>query len=658
MRRWHRTAQAAVIALIGIAHAQSQQSVTVGPNVQVSKALATEPHFEMQIAADPFHAQRLLACSMLFPVDWVKTEVVTYASLDGGRSWRPTLRTRGEARHESWDPTCGYGPGGVAYTFSENIDSNDKSFDRLDRSTDGGITWEAPVRTKHAERNFITVDTTGSAHDGWIYLHGAGSTCVPGAHCLNAGASYFQYSADGGHTFHSQLVPVSDGDYLIGFGPGVVLSDGTYVAPMGEWKSDTPLLRGNTMRVPVNVLGHDGRWANTALKVFRAKFDKPNWPLAVEEFPVADWFLDRGWNRSMMAMLAVDSSKGPFRDRIYMVWPDVGSGRSQILLTYSSDQGKTWSRPRAIDDDRPWADGHAGPDDIQGQVAVNPQGVVGVVWYDRRDHADNLGWTVRFRASFDGGEAFTPSVKVSEFPYLPENSDPMPLDVIARRWKDSNEFAVLGVHAFHFDGGHTAGLAAAADGTFHPLWVGNSTGVPQLWTAPIAVNGMVQKNGSPELAQLVDVSGKVQMYFSHRRLFRSSRIVETDVEVENRSEDTIHGPLKLRLLDLNSELGVPEIVNADNHAKGEGAVFDLTPLLDGGELKPHAITKPKRIRIHMIQLDPLRPFGPMAVFDLADFSSRVLAGSVTGPTADQPGFKAPEGQRPSAGPDQGEMEPD
>ena len=642
MRHWHLIVHAVVIALVGIANGQAQQSVTVGPNVQVSKALGTEPHFEMEIAADPFHAERLLACSMLFPIDWVKSEVVTYASLDGGRSWKPTLRTRGEARHESWDPTCGYGPGGVAYTFSENIDAGNKSFDRIDRSTDGGMTWETPVRTKHAERSFISVDTTGGPRDGWIYLHGAGLACVPGAHCLNAGASYFQYSGDGGRTFTSQLVPVSDGDYLIGYGTGVVLSDGTFVAPMGEWKSDTTLVHGTSMRVPANVLEHDGRWANTALRVFRAKFDKPNWPFAIEVFPVGDWFLDRGWNRSMMAMLAVDGSTGPFRDRIYVVWPDVGSGRSQILLAHSSDQGKTWSRPRVIDDDRPRADGRPGPDDIHGQVAVNPQCVVGVMWYDRRDHPDNLGWTARFRASWDGGETFAPSVKVSELPYLPEKTDPVPLDVIDRRWKQANESAVLGVHAFHFDGGHTAGLAAAADGTFHPLWVGNSTGVPQLWTASIAVNGTAQKNGAPELAPLVDVSGKVQMYFSHRRLLRSSRVVEVDLELENRSEDTIHGPLKLRLLDLNSELGVPEIVNADNSVKGEGAVFDFTPLLDGAELKPHDITKPKRIRIHMAELDPLRPFGPMAVFDLADFTTRVLAGSVTGPTADKPGLKAPE----------------
>jgi hypothetical protein len=631
-----------VITVVAVLSAQgflqAQESITVGPNVQVSKALAREAHFEIEIAADPFHANRLLACSMLFPADYSATEVVTYASLDGGRSWTPTLRTRGEAGHPSWDPACAYGPAGIAYTFSENTDEKSKSFDRLDRSTDGGKTWETPVRTKHAERNFITVDTTGGPHDGWIYLQGAGSISTPGVHSLNARAYYFQYSADGGHTFLSQLVPVADGNYNIGFGPGVVLSDGTYLAPMGEWKNYTQ--PDGTTRVPISVLDHDGRWANTALKVFRAKFDKPNWPLSVEVFNISDWFLDRAWNRSMMTMMAVDASQGPFRDRAYVVWPDVASGRSQILLSYTSDAGKTWSRPRVIDDDRPWTQG-AGPDDIHGQVAVNPQGVVGVMWYDRRDHPDNLGWTVRFRASLDGGETFTPSVKVSEVPYRPEKTEPLPLDVMGGGSGRPNEQTQLGVHSFNFSGGHTAGLAATADGSFHPLWVGNSTGVPQLWTAAVTVAGRPEKNGSMELAKLTDVSGKVKLRFTDRKLFRKDRMVETDVQLENLSEDTFHGLLKMRVLDLNSDLGVPEIINADEGGKGEGAVFDFTSLLEGQELKPHAVTKPKHIKMRMVELDPVRPFGPGAVTSLATFNTKVLAGSVTGPSKDSPTLKPP-----------------
>jgi hypothetical protein len=45
--------------------------------------------------------------------------------------------------------------------FRQNIDKDAKSFDRIDRSSDGGKSWEPAVRYRHAERNFITIDNTG-----------------------------------------------------------------------------------------------------------------------------------------------------------------------------------------------------------------------------------------------------------------------------------------------------------------------------------------------------------------------------------------------------------------------------------------------------------------------------------------------------------------
>jgi hypothetical protein len=47
-----------------------------------------------------------------------------------------------------------------------------------------------------------------------------------------------------------------------------------------------------------------------------------------------------------------------------------------------------------------------GPDDFMPAIAVNPSGAVGVMWYDRRDKPDDLGYFVRFSASVDGGETF------------------------------------------------------------------------------------------------------------------------------------------------------------------------------------------------------------------------------------------------------------
>jgi len=118
---------------------------------------------------------------------------------------------------------------------------------------------------------------------------------------------------------------VAEDRYNIGFGPGAILKDGTYVAPMGEWKN---YYRAGGRTGPLeSVLGHDGRWANSALRVFRAKSDKPNWPLAIDTSVVSDWFLERRMDGSFLPMLAADGSNGPFRDRLYMVWPTSGSAR-------------------------------------------------------------------------------------------------------------------------------------------------------------------------------------------------------------------------------------------------------------------------------------------------------------------------------------------
>src|SRR5439155_12169111 len=46
-------------------------------------------------------------------------------------------------------------------------------------------------------------------------------------------------------------------------------------------------------------------------------------------------------------------SKSRFRDRIYSVWDDVSGGGADIWLTYSSDQGRTWTPKRRVNDNAP-----------------------------------------------------------------------------------------------------------------------------------------------------------------------------------------------------------------------------------------------------------------------------------------------------------------
>lgn len=154
--------------------------------------------------------------------------------------------------------------------------------------------------------------------------------------------------------------------------------------------------------------------------------------------------------------------------------------------------------------------------------------------------------------------------------------------------------------------GDTAGLAADADGVFHALWIDNRSGRGEIYTAPVAVAGTVSKNGSPALAALVDVSGKVAMDLKDLSWDAKSQTATAEVTLRNTSKETIRGRLVARLLSVSSEAGVVAVANADNGVAGAGATFDLTALVPEGGLKPDASTSSKTIRFQLHDVRPIR----------------------------------------------------
>ncbi len=603
--------------------ASAQQHLQVGPNVQVSAGLPDAMHYEMIIAADPAHGERLLACSMVWKLDEVNTVDETYASFDTGHTWKPTLETRGGRHHESWDPDCAYGPDGVAYSLSEGIDTLDRTYDRIARSNDGGRTWSEPAYFKHAERSFMSIDLSSGPRRGWMYVHGSGSDCVPGSKCLHGDGTRVIATPDGGRTIVGESeVPA---DSLAGnpfVGRGVVLTDGTAIMPTFESSSgwaNLPLY---------DPLGVNRPPANGAVWVLRLTDARKNWPLTIEKSKVSEAWGEWQWNGSPLPYAAADLSGGPFKDRVYVTWVDHRFGKLDAMLAYSTDKGKTWSKPRVVNDDHRWTKG-GGPDIVHPAVTVSPQGVVGVMWYDRRDQPDNLGWDVRFRASFDGGETFTPSVKVntvSQRPLAPDSIVLMTGYEYSPPYPDASEF---GVHSFHFSGGHTAGLAADASGAFHVLWADNRTGMPQMWTARVGVTGGVVVNGSQDLASLADASKSIILLVTRPFYHQKTGLIEATVALENDTKgDTVIGPVKVRVLDLRADAGTTTVTNADAGGASEGAVWDFTSLLPNGRLAPHDRTKTKVFTFHLAHPDAIRPFGPNAWVALAHFNTKVLAGRV------------------------------
>ncbi|HSL70589.1 MAG TPA: sialidase family protein [Longimicrobiales bacterium] len=464
------------VGLAVATHMASAQRIAVGPNVPASTSRPDTPHNEVVIAVDPANAMRMIACSMLLRTDGTYG-TAAYVSFDGGQSWSGTAESSGAAT----DPACAYGVNGaVFFTHKNRLGSGrpvgeltGSDYDRLaiHRSRDGGRTWEPEVRgPQTTDRPWIAVDPN-AAPPPWGRLFVAYNAHVhsvePGRHDHEhfRNAVALQASDDGGAHFHTQaLRALLEQTAEVGSNAAlcdvVVLSDGTAVVLYAHQRVGG---RNPATGKPAEI--------GAALHVLRSADQGESFESAVRVAEITGGY-NTEHTRAVPARLAADPGSRAFRDRLYAVWADFGSGRGRILVAHSADAGKSWSTPRAVSDDTVRARAPGGPDSFMATVAVNRAGVVGVLWYDRRDQPDNRGYRVRFAASFDGGLTWTPSV--------PASSAPNSAKLAQQRGQTAPFFLV--------SGGDTAGLTAGPDGRFWAAWIDNRTGVQQVWTASLNVS--------------------------------------------------------------------------------------------------------------------------------------------------------------------------
>ncbi len=599
-------------ALVNAESSKSRPSaIRVGPNVQVSVARSDIDHYEVVVAADPINPNRLLACAIM---ERLPEFSGAYLSTDGGQHWRAVVTTDSDIIRG--DPDVAFGLNKKAYFIQmSNYPHDDNKRGPLRPgsfySHDGGTTWTqgfVPMESGTTiDRPWVVVDNgANSPYKGRVYLYGQvwrqgmddthlGPVLLTLWRSRDHGVTYDpptqrsllirNLRGSNAYARSNQLLP----------GESVVLSDGTFVATV--WFHEGP--EPSPLYV---VTSHDGGASlDVPVKVFDAK-------------------------PPYLANLSVDASNGFFNDRLYVVWADSQFGRpAQIVLSYSADKGKTWSHPRIINDDRsPVKDGDLERNPMFAIVAVNNAGVVGVSWYDRRNNqSDEFGYEVRFAASYDGGETFTPSVLVSEKPHTFGGGEawiPILRDLYSR-WNNTKR-ATIKVHRVNWVG-DTGGLAADASGRFHPVWIDNRTGVNQMWTATVSVPGRAMNNGSPDLAHLTDVSSQVQLVRTGVTYERKTQELQITVHLKNMSARPIVGPLKLRAISLSGVV-MPTALNADNGISGEGAVWDFTPAGSKGTLVPGAKTREKLLRFRLTGADAADLRSAGSAFELFKFDGKIL----------------------------------
>jgi len=239
------------------------------------------------------------------------------------------------------------------------------------KSKDGGKTWTGPIEAFSQiktgvliDRAFLAIDDTGGPRDGTIYL--TWETMFYQAWFPEV---YARSSSDGGKTW-SDPVRVDDDAHEAMWDPRaypVVGGDGALyvVYNAAPFVSPAPFdPNGDHVTLMVGRSTDGGR----TFKRFVVEPDAHRIASPDEAF---DYFTE------LISAIAADPTHA---GRVVVVWPDDRSGEARILLRYTRNGGRTWSKAIDATDDRP---GHGNQHDHVAMTYL-PDGRPVVVWRDRR----------------------------------------------------------------------------------------------------------------------------------------------------------------------------------------------------------------------------------------------------------------------------------
>lgn len=314
---------------------------------------------------------------------------------DGGLTF---VDRGGISGRQSGDAVIAVDRAGAFYYAMLSVDSHGHSSIGVAKSTDGGVTFGAPVDASTTangpdplfqDKEWIAVDNSGGPHDGNVYVVWTRFTA-------NDSQIMFARSTNGGASFSAPLALSPSGD-VQGAMPAVGPNGEIYVAYFDGAVPAIQLRRsldgGLTFSNPVSG-GHEVQTLLPLPETLKGD-------IRADSFP----------------SIATDQASGA----VYIAYPSgTGLDRANVFLTHSTDGAKTWSQPLRVNDDT------TGTDQWMPSVAVAAKGVVGVMFYDRRkDPAHDLSINVYLATSTDGGTTIRPNQRITTKSFPPAvNFDP------------------------------------------------------------------------------------------------------------------------------------------------------------------------------------------------------------------------------------------
>lgn len=356
---------------------------------------------EPYLISKPSEPNKLTIAWMGFNLpDGIRITIRSRTSTDGGLSWSaPVSLPHLDPAYGSADPTMAYGPDGTLYLVYIDYKKNpDAGKIVLCKSTDSGLTWSGPTPVMDMTEDFPErpIDRPWLIADD---TNGPTSgnlylTSKPAPWIPAPNRSYHKRSTDGGLTW-SGLRFVDTTNYLIGN-----LIQQPMASPMvyadGKYAMLYPsyVPAQNIYGVFYQALSADGGQSfqyNTALVNFQGVQDT-NYKLVYH---------------------GMAHPTDP--NQAVLVGTSNANGDPDILLSRTTDQGATWGPYVRVNQDG-LANGKA-----QDMVwaAYNEQGHVAVVWRDRRNDSGSgffVSSEIYGAVSKDGGVTFQPDFPLTSVP--------------------------------------------------------------------------------------------------------------------------------------------------------------------------------------------------------------------------------------------------
>lgn len=324
-----------------------------------------------------------------------------FFSADTGRTWR---RETLNSKLGVWGDPCVVTDslGHFYYFHLSNTPGSENAYDRIvcQKSYDNGISWNKGSylglnKDLSQDKHWAAVDLkSNNIYIAWSQLKDKTISGKSDSDIL------FSVSKDLGRTW-SMGVRINQ-ESGTGYAKGkIVLGAMPAIGPNGEiytvWSSEKGIIFDKSLDTGKTWMEEDITIAN---------FSKPGWSFEIPgvyrcySFPV----------------IACDISNGEFRGNIYITWFDRKKGKkdTDIWLTRSVDNGKSWTVPQVVNNDStatyqylPW-------------ISVDQaNGNIYLLFYDRRNYADNRTDMYMARST-DGGKTFT-NFKINERSFTPQN---------------------------------------------------------------------------------------------------------------------------------------------------------------------------------------------------------------------------------------------